>query len=91
MLRAVKEFCDNRGIIYNNQLFLSGYSQGGHATMALHKALQEHHSSEFQVTASAPGAGPYDISGEQANLFIQGTPYPAPFYLPYVILSYRDI
>lgn len=91
MLRAVKEFCNQKGILYNDQLFLAGYSQGGHATMALHKAIEEKHAQEFEVTASAPSAGPYDVSGEQANLFLQGTPYPAPFYLPYIILSYMEI
>ena len=91
MLRAAKEFCSSIGVFDNNQLFLAGYSQGGHATMALHKAIEENHSMDFQVTASAPAAGPYDVSGEQANLFLQATPYPAPFYLPYIILSYMDI
>ena len=41
-----------------DQLFLSGYSQGGHVTMALHREL-ERVDHGFTVTASFPMAGPY--------------------------------
>jgi pimeloyl-ACP methyl ester carboxylesterase len=62
MLRAAKEFFVTNKINYNNQLFLAGYSEGGYATMALHKLIEEKHSEEFTVTASAPGAGAYNKS-----------------------------
>ena len=38
LIRAGKTFCSNSGTPLNDQLFLMGYSQGGHATMALHKS-----------------------------------------------------
>lgn len=60
MIRATREFCKANKVILNNQLFLTGYSEGGYATMALHKLLEEKHSDEFTITASAPGAGAYD-------------------------------
>ncbi len=60
MLRAVKEYCERNGIQLNGRLFLTGYSEGGNATMSLHKMIEEQASSEFKVTASAPGAGGYD-------------------------------
>ena len=60
MLRAVREFCKKEKVKLNDQLFLTGYSEGGYATMSLHKLLEEEHSDEFTVTASAPGAGAYD-------------------------------
>ena len=36
-----KEFAYDKGVMPNNQLFLFGYSQGGHATMATVRELQK--------------------------------------------------
>lgn len=64
MLRAVREFdVSTNKFRANNKLFLTGYSQGGYATMALLKLLEEDHSDEFLVTASTAGAGAYNKSG----------------------------
>lgn len=60
MLRATVEFCRKEGIELNKQTFLAGYSEGGYATMALHKLIEEKYPEEFNITASAPGAGAYD-------------------------------
>lgn len=91
MLRAAREFCAQRNVQLNGQLFLIGYSQGGHACAATHRLLQQEHADEFTVTASAPCSGPYDVSGVQAQVMVSPDPYPAPYYLPYVILSYRYV
>jgi pimeloyl-ACP methyl ester carboxylesterase len=88
MLRAAREFCDARAVELNGQVFLTGYSQGGHACMATHKVIQEQYPDEFTVTASAPCSGPYDVSGVQAAVMVSPDPYPAPYYLPYVIFSF---
>jgi pimeloyl-ACP methyl ester carboxylesterase len=58
MLMAVKEFIHNNNILINDKLFLTGYSEGGTATMALHKYIEE--KSDLQVTLSAPAAGAYN-------------------------------
>jgi hypothetical protein len=91
MLRAARIVCKNRGITLNDQLFLIGYSQGGHATMAALKMIEEHYSSEFNVTACSPMAGPYDMSGVQLNFMLRDTFYPSPGYLPYVLYAYNSI
>lgn len=91
MMRAAREFCAQRNVQLNGQVFLTGYSQGGHACAATHRLLQEEHADEFTVTASAPCSGPYDVSGVQAQVMVSPDPYPAPYYLPYVILSYRYV
>ena len=88
LIRASKEICGDCGIIPSEQLFLLGYSQGGHATMATHKMIEERYSNEFTVTASAPMAGPYDISGIMYDLTIKKAPYNEPAYVPYVLYSY---
>jgi pimeloyl-ACP methyl ester carboxylesterase len=60
LIHAVKELSDVAPIYFNEQLFITGYSQGGHAAMATSKILQE--TGEMTVTASAPMSGPYSIS-----------------------------
>lgn len=91
MIRATKELSDSVGVGYSNQLFLFGYSQGGHATMAAHKMIQEQLSGEMQVTASAPMSGAYDMSGVQTDLLLEDKPYSDPFYLPYLIFGNNPI
>jgi hypothetical protein len=88
MLRAAREFCAQQGLALNGQIFLTGYSQGGHACMATHKLIQDEFLDEFSVTASAPCSGPYDVSGVQALVITSPDPYPAPYYLPYILLAY---
>ena len=90
-LRAARELCAEKGVELNGQLFLTGYSQGGHACMATHRLIEQQFSTEFQVTASAPCSGPYDASGVQAEVIVAEQPYPAPYYLPYVLFSYKYV
>jgi pimeloyl-ACP methyl ester carboxylesterase len=90
LLRTARELKDTLGYQLNEQLFLFGYSQGGHATMAAFKLLEEELAAEFTVTAAAPMSGPYDISGVQAGTITSGQAYESPSYLPYVILGYQE-
>lgn len=90
-LRAVKVLCSQSGINLNGQLFLIGYSQGGQATMALHREIEFYHTNEFTITASAPMAGPYDMSGAMVNLMLADAPYDSPAYLPYTLFSYNNV
>lgn len=91
MLRASRALCGQMNVPLSGELFLLGYSEGGYATMAAHKAIEEEHASEFTITASAPMAGPYDMSGTMRELFMSDARYNDPFYLPYVVLAYHDI
>lgn len=91
MLRAGRNLMRQRSIQLNGDLYLFGYSQGGHATMAAHKAIQQEYGHEFKVTASAPMAGPYDASGVQADVLTGLDPYPTPGYLPYIVWSYNMV
>ncbi len=91
MLRATKEFCQKYSIYLNDDLFIFGYSQGGHATLALHQLIEKEHADEFNIKYSIPMSGPYDLSGVQKDLVLGDDEYPNPFYVPYVILSYHSI
>ena len=65
LLRAGKSWLDFKNIQTNNQLFMTGYSQGGYVTMASLKAL--HESPDIlvdlgmEVSGVVMGAGPYDL------------------------------
>lgn len=86
---ASGELQDELNYVWSDELFLFGYSQGGHATMALHKMIEEDFPDEFNVTASAPMSGPYDISGTQTNMIIADEPFSFSGFLPYVTMAYQ--
>lgn len=90
-LRAARVLCTNLQVTLNSQLFLTGYSQGGHATMAAHRELEAMHSTEFAVTASAPCAGAYDLGGVTINNIIQRRDYEASQDIAVVLASYLGI
>lgn len=90
MIRASKEFAAQEGVEFSEQLMLFGYSQGGHATMATYKELQENHP-DLPVSLCVPMAGPYDVSGVQTSVIVSDEPYATPGYLPYVLFSYQSV
>jgi predicted esterase len=61
-MRAARAFCANNNIALSGQVFLSGYSQGGNATMGTAKLIQEEYANEFNVTAACAGGGSFDLS-----------------------------
>ncbi len=87
MLYAIDELNKKIEVHTNGQLFLTGYSQGGHSSFAAQKYLEELNDPRFQVTASSPMSGAYDMTGEQEKYMFQQ--YPRPFYLPYLLISYQ--
>ena len=93
MIRAAREFIsDSLNLIDNGQVFLTGYSQGGHACMATHKYIHENNlQNEFDVIASAPCSGPYDLSGIMADTIMSPTPYSNPGYITYLLASYEMV
>lgn len=82
MLRATREFCKQQNVKLNEKNFLLGYSEGGYATLALHKLLEEKYATELPVTASAPGAGAYHKSAFAK--YIIGSDQPLSFLSTYV-------
>ena len=91
LIRAAKEVVDTMGAPVNDQLFLFGYSEGGHATMAAHQLIQEKLDNVMHVTADASMSGAYDMSGVMGDLMTSNNPYPDPFYLPYLFFGYNQV
>ncbi|MDX2001158.1 MAG: hypothetical protein SFW35_01915 [Chitinophagales bacterium] len=87
MIKACRELLPQLGKQTTGQLFVTGYSQGGHASMATHKMLESGNFPEIQLTASSPMAGAYDLTGVQAKTMFEH--YDRPHYLPYLLISYQ--
>ncbi|MDA9808381.1 hypothetical protein N9B89_03250 [Flavobacteriales bacterium] len=89
MLIAIQELNKQISVKTNEQLFLTGYSQGGHACMATQRKLEEEYANQFTITASSPMSGAYDMSGVQATVMTK--PYPEPVYLPYLLMGINEV
>jgi pimeloyl-ACP methyl ester carboxylesterase len=91
LLYTVKEIAASEfsGITLKNDYYLLGYSQGGWATLALHKALELDYSNDFNLIGSSCGAGPYNISDLLEGIVTQPT-YPVPAYLAYIVSAYSS-
>jgi hypothetical protein len=89
LLRAIRQINEELNLVQNEQLFVTGYSQGGHAALSFNKVVQERYNEEFVVTASAPMSGAYDLGGVQEGTMFE--PYSHPGYLPYLLFSYNEI
>lgn len=87
MIKAAKSFARKQDIAVSDQLFLAGYSEGGYVTLAAQKEIETNPSHGLTVTASAAGAGGYDLTAMLADV-ASGKSYPYPSYLAYVLQSY---
>lgn len=61
-IKHSKNWLTRNNFKLNKQLFLTGYSEGGYATMAAHQAIQQAPIKGLDLTLSMPAAGPYHIS-----------------------------
>ena len=57
---AMKEFIKSEKLSWNNNLLLAGYSEGGFATMATYKLLEDSYKGQFNIKAVSCGAGAYN-------------------------------
>jgi pimeloyl-ACP methyl ester carboxylesterase len=88
LLIAASELAADEDIAFNKKLFLAGYSEGGYVTMATHKSIEERGLEGFDLIASFPAAGAYDIAGMQDFLLSKVT-YDDPSYIAYIIRAYQ--
>ncbi len=89
LILASKEFMNNRHIESNNKLFLTGYSEGGYATMAALELLEKEYSDTIPVTAAAPMAGSYDMKGTADYILLSKDEYSAPHLPLFLLYSYN--
>ena len=93
MLRATREFLSEGNVNWDKRLYIAGYSEGGYATMALQKKIEEETNGEFNLVASSCGAGAYDKSAfmrQVVNERSSGSAYINRLYI-WVLLTYNRI
>ncbi|HCW06945.1 MAG TPA: hypothetical protein DGG95_06230 [Cytophagales bacterium] len=88
LLLAARELAIQKNVSFNGKLFLAGYSQGGYVTMATHKAIEQNGLENFELIASFPSSGGYDVKGMQEYFFSLET-YDEPFFIAYVADAYK--
>ena len=88
LLAASRHVLASLRVQRSDDLFLFGFSQGGHAALALHRALQNQ---RLDVDATAMVGGVLDIE----RFFLLGLTNEAvvtvPLYISYILLAYDDI
>jgi hypothetical protein len=88
LIKAVKKYCHTQSINLNGQLFLSGYSQGAHATLASTFSIEQNYPS-WNIVAVSGQSGPYDLSKTMFNSILNNFYNPFPTFLPLTITGYQ--
>ncbi|MBF6191678.1 lipase family protein [Nocardia sp. CDC186] len=93
LLRAAGSLAAQQRRELDPEVLVTGFSQGGHAAMALGKALAAGTIPGFGVAALAPISGPYDLQHVQAPAALDGRVLPgaAVLFLSYWITAMNRI
>jgi hypothetical protein len=93
LLRASLTIAGRHGRRLDPRVFVTGFSQGGQAAMALGRVLQQGADPRWRLGALAPVSGTYDVAHAELPAIFSGQipPKSATFYLPYVLLAWNRI
>ncbi|MDE2416417.1 MAG: esterase [Burkholderiales bacterium] len=87
-IRAARNAATSVGATLSGKVMLTGYSQGGHSSMAAHRAIERDNSAEINVIAGAHLAGPYNLSGSfKLTNAIAGYQ----FFVPYLVTAWQKV
>ena len=87
-IRAAREAATALGASLSGKVMLTGYSQGGHSSMAAHRAIERDNAAEINVVAGAHLAGPYNMSGSlKSSAVIAGYQ----FFVPYLVTAWQKV
>ena len=87
-VRAARNAAGTVGANLSGKIMFTGYSQGGHSSMAAQRAAERDYGSEFNVVAGAHLAGPYNLSG---SLRIPDAIAGVQFFVPYLVTAWQKI
>jgi pimeloyl-ACP methyl ester carboxylesterase len=87
-IRAARQAAPSMGGSLNGKVMLTGYSQGGHASMAAHREIEKSLSGEINVVAGAHLAGPYNLSG---SMKLPDAIAGYQFFVPYLVTAWQKI
>lgn len=93
MIIAVKKWLMEDDVAaINDQLFITGYSQGGHAAAALHRDIATNPGNDdLTVTSATLLSGPYSISDVMVGTLFQEGNATLPGYIAYTYISYNYV
>ncbi len=90
MIRASVRYMTDTNVLFNSQLYISGYSQGGHAALALSEKIETEHNDEFTLKAIAPMAGAYIMDSFGDAILKAGATMSVPAFMAYIADSYSN-
>jgi fermentation-respiration switch protein FrsA (DUF1100 family) len=76
------------GVKQNGSLFTFGFSQGGHAALALHRELER---ASVRVAGTATAGGVFDVERWFLSSLDNVTTVTLPLYMSYLLLAYDDV
>jgi pimeloyl-ACP methyl ester carboxylesterase len=88
LILAARDKLGSGPVVPNGKIFLTGYSEGGYATMAAARSLQK---AGIPVAATVPCDGPYDLSGVMREQMISAQPVLVPSYVLYTASGYHSV
>jgi acetyl esterase/lipase len=88
LLAASRRVLSHLGVTQDGRLFTFGFSQGGHAALALHRELQE---ARVEVTGTATVGGVFDIEPFFLAALANEATITVPLYVSYLLLAYDDV
>jgi hypothetical protein len=91
LLTAAQQATRGLNVDLSHRLYLTGFSQGGQAALAVDRAVEDNANSVWDVVGVAPIAGPYDLSGTEFPGLVDGSSPSRSAYLAYVTLSFVRI
>jgi pimeloyl-ACP methyl ester carboxylesterase len=87
-IRAARLAAASVGASLSGKVMLTGYSQGGHSSMAAHRAAERDDAAEINIVAGAHLAGPYNLSGSfQLTEAIAGYQY----FVPFLVTAWQKV
>ena len=87
-IRAARAAAAQQGFSLSGKVMLTGYSQGGHSSMAAHRAIERDMPGEINVVAGAHLSGPYNLSG---SLQIPAAIAGVQFFVPYLVTAWQKV
>lgn len=91
MLFAVREYFASKEEPLSPEIYIVGYSQGGAASLAVQKMIEEKYISDIEIVQTMAGGGPYDLTGMFDEVVKNDyTGYPCSIPLTVIGMDYGD-
>ena len=90
-IRAARGALLPQGVRLQDDVFLAGYSQGGHVSMASQRTIESIRPRDIRVAAAGHSSGPYDLGGTflaGLSLLPAGS-FGSTLFVPYIVTGYQ--